>query len=156
MRTVKDAAYMKIFREFGPLLTNKELMDKARAHSTFKDMSEKALEKDVDRFVGHYHTLGYLERTEGKLKLWLPPSGEIGYHVVRKEGGRRFSKMKEKEATSAISGLRSHGKRGATVVEVALETGGRLDPTSDIREILSAAKKQRFRIYSTEKELWEE
>lgn len=72
-RTTKDMLYSEILKMHGPL-SNAELCSKVTEHPHFKNLSQSAIEKDVDRFVKHYQALGIVIRSNGRLEWMTQPA----------------------------------------------------------------------------------
>ena len=85
-RTEKDRIYATILTERGPL-TNAQLRKIASESSVFSDKDNDAMEKDVDRFVRHYVTMGILSRSNGKLH-WLTSSTPPNTNAPRIQAGQ--------------------------------------------------------------------
>jgi len=87
VRTSKDRTYRDLVIRYGQL-TNTELCRKAREMTGFgeKEMSDSALEKDVDRFVKYHLEMGTLTRGEdGKLN-WSQPHPRPDQPILSNEG----------------------------------------------------------------------
>jgi hypothetical protein len=85
-RTSKDRTYRDLVIKYGPL-KNTELCKKAREMAGFgeKEISDSALEKDVDRFVKYHIEIGTPTRENGKLK-WSQPHPKPGQLLLSNEG----------------------------------------------------------------------
>jgi len=86
-RTPRDRIYRDLLVKYGPL-SNVQLCEHAMKITGFSQMTDYALEKDVDRFVRYQLEMGTIARQDGKLS-WLPSQERLpraGQLVLNNEG----------------------------------------------------------------------
>jgi hypothetical protein len=75
-RTEKDRIYYDILRKHGEL-TNTQLRNLASKSSIFENLSEEAMDKDVDRFIARNERMALLTRKNGKLQFAINSKSQI-------------------------------------------------------------------------------